>query len=381
MKSYCLAITLLACNSAHAQQELYVCTLLGEVFEVLDYATAPSLRLVPITGTLPQVAGDIALGPLNGYLYVCEFNVLGLGTFIYAFDRVSGALLATDVCYFTSMHTSHALDALRDGRLIGEDEYTGQLVRTTAAIPLCFPDTGPATGAVNPGDHAVLHDGRLLATRSGTTMLEFVDPSSGATTPAFDPGIGFSGLDVDRNDDIYGLTPSGDLFRIDPQTLVVTQLGHLPPPPSEWWTGLGFLHGPDPYIASQACASLPNSTGAGASLAVTSVTGPPPGTLHFVVDDMPPGNLTLLLASLTTTLTPLGSGNLCIGPVGLQRIDPPALADSSGRADIALDLAAVPGHGAVVPGDRLYFQAWFRDLLPGQPATMNLSESLRIDFL
>ncbi|QDV09287.1 hypothetical protein Poly30_48450 [Planctomycetes bacterium Poly30] len=72
----------------------------------------------------------------------------------------------------------------------------------------------------------------------------------------------------------------------------------------------------------------------------------------------------------------IGQGNLCVAaPIRLPLAN--TVGDALGRQ---LDLGVEPLQSLVVPGQRLYFQAWFRDSSMGAP-TFNFSSGVYVDFL
>lgn len=364
----------LACaGHAVAQQELYACNYFGDIVEVRDYAGTPSLRVVPKDPSI-QLGSDLAVGALDGRLYLYEFY-FSLPT-MAVIERANGTLVSLGQC-FSPAGVSSALEALPDGRLVGEDTFSGQLLYTGLVHPYCFETTGAATMVANDGDVALFGDQTLLASRSNSTLLERVDQVTGVVTILGDPGVAFTGLEVDTQGDIYGLTAAGQLYRVDRATMALTLITTLPAAGGTGWTGLAFLLPAGPLEVSRACVARPNSTGSPAQL---SVGTPTVGSLPFSARSLPPSSATLLLAGPNVVLSPLGAGQLCLGS-GLARLYPATVSDGTGAAQFAVGLSFLPGHGPVVSGDRLYFQAWFRDTSPTQQATVNLTDALCVQFL
>lgn len=364
----------MACaGHAVAQQELYACTYFGDIVEVRDYAGTPSFRVVPKDPSI-QLGSDLAVGALDGRLYLYEFN-FSLPT-MAVIERATGTLVSLGQC-FSPAGVSSSLEALPDGRFVGEDTFSGQILYTGLVFPSCFETTGPATMAGNTGDVARFGDGTLLATRSSSTVLERVDLVTGAVTTLGDPGVAFTGLEVDTQGEIYGLTAAGQLYRVERTSMALTLVTTLPPAGGNGWTGLAFLLPAGPIEVSLACAARRNSTGSPAQL---SVGAPAAGNLPFSARSLPPSSVALLLAGPTVALSPLGAGQLCLGS-GLARLYPATVSSGTGEAQFAVGLSFVPGHGPVLSGDRLYFQAWFRDTSPSQQATVNLTDALCVSFL
>ena len=50
-----------------------------------------------------------------------------------------------------------------------------------------------------------------------------------------------------------------------------------------------------------------------------------------------------------------------------------------GAFGLAIDLAAIPGHGAVLSGETWNFQCWFRDSNPSP--TSNFTDGISVTFL
>jgi hypothetical protein len=371
--SHPLVLVLACAGHAVAQQELYACTYFGDIVEVRDYAGTPSLRVLPKDPAI-QLGNDLAVGALDGRLYLYEFN-FSLPT-MAVIERANGVLVSLSQC-FSPAGVSSALEALPDGRLVGEDTFSGQILYTGTVNPNCFETTGPATMAANAGDVALFGDGTLLATRNNSTVLERVDLVTGAVTILGDPGVAFTGLEVDTQGEIYGLTAVGQLYRVERTSMALTLVTTLPASGGNGWTGLAFLLPAGPLEVSLACTARPNSTGSPAEL---SVGAPTAGSVPFTARSLPPMSATLLLAGPTVALSPLGAGQLCLGS-GIARLYPATASSSTGVAQFAVGLSFVPGHGPVQSGDRLYFQAWFRDTSATQQATVNLTDALCVQFL
>ena len=80
------------------------------------------------------------------------------------------------------------------------------------------------------------------------------------------------------------------------------------------------------------------------------------------------------------TVTPPGSqGLLCLtgGTIHRYAADVQS-AGPHGTFDLQIDVNAVPGHGAIQPGETWNFQAWFRDQNP--TSTSNFTDALAIGF-
>lgn len=130
------------------------------------------------------------------------------------------------------------------------------------------------------------------------------------------------------------------------------------------------------------CAASANSTGLPGKL--RSLAAPAVGSLHlgWQLYDAPPQQFTQLAFGpvLRGGQSPIaiGSGLLCFGAVGAQRLGAPVLTDADGITHFEADWQ----HPAVVSswgvGTTWVVQALFRDFL--DPARANTSNALRIEF-
>ncbi len=141
-----------------------------------------------------------------------------------------------------------------------------------------------------------------------------------------------------------------------------------------------------PSVGTAYCAVTPNSTGAGAVLLGNGSTAAADNAFTLCALDMPQDSFGIFVASSTSdfVVNPGGSmGNLCIGPA-IGRGVGGVIANSGAAGSFVLDadLTAIPtpnGPVAVMPGDSVYFQAWFRDAVGGT-TTSNYSNGLQVDF-
>ena len=74
--------------------------------------------------------------------------------------------------------------------------------------------------------------------------------------------------------------------------------------------------------------------------------------------------------------TPFGLGTKCIGPTTIFRLSPATPASHGGVLTRTVDLGALSPAGAIVAGDTIFFQAWFRS-----SGSFDLSDALQIDFV
>ncbi|MEM8711616.1 MAG: hypothetical protein AAGG01_11740 [Planctomycetota bacterium] len=129
-----------------------------------------------------------------------------------------------------------------------------------------------------------------------------------------------------------------------------------------------------------------NSTGLPASLRALGPRLVTADNLTLRADDLPPGALTLLLASRTQGNVPNvggGQGTFCLGG-SIGRFFGPGqvrVADPTGSAGLQLDLPQLPQPNGSVPGmagESWNFQAWYRDANPGP--TSNLTDGVEVTF-
>jgi hypothetical protein len=375
----CLCSLLLA-SPVTAQQQLYACNWAGDLVEVVDYETSATLRWVPRDPNLFMwEVRDIAVRATTGTLFIHTTGFIGAD--MHEVNPITGELLGGTGCF--SANTCFSLDSDLRGHLYAEGPtWTSMRILDTGPLSYCLDHPGPFTAA-NDGDLAIDRDGFLLCTRRGTNELVRVDPTTGATTSLGDPGVEFRGLEIDTNRMLYGITADGRLFQVDRTTLFLTPVLTLPTlhaGASGEWSGLAFRFPAGRLESEVLCSALLNSTGAPATLWPQENPAPAPWSIDFHVESMPPHSLVLLLVGRLPGSVVVGAGQLCLGS-GVQRVYPAGVSNSNGRAILHLDLATVPLFGPVQSGDRLYFQAWFRDTTSSSQATVNFSDALRIDFL
>ncbi|MEL6712155.1 MAG: VCBS repeat-containing protein [Planctomycetota bacterium] len=144
-----------------------------------------------------------------------------------------------------------------------------------------------------------------------------------------------------------------------------------------------------PLIGDSICGgAVRNSTGRVGVFAVYGSRIPADRDLRLVALQLPPGALTLFLASQENAFTPgLGGGEglLCLGGDIGRFVAPGELgpASADGRRDLLLDTAAIPQPSGAVPalaGAVWGFQAWHRDVVDGS-STSNLTQGIAFAFL
>lgn len=133
--------------------------------------------------------------------------------------------------------------------------------------------------------------------------------------------------------------------------------------------------------ASSYCLSTLNSSGYAAQMCCSGNLSVCTNNSCVAAIGCPPDNLGLFIYGSNPAQIPLGNGYLCISPYnpGLFRLAPSVLINSSGTAQLKLDLKNLPAAGMITPGSTWHFQCWFRDPLGGG-AGYNLSNGLRVTF-
>jgi hypothetical protein len=127
-----------------------------------------------------------------------------------------------------------------------------------------------------------------------------------------------------------------------------------------------------------------NSSGLPAVISATGSTLASDADLTLFADQLPPNQFGYFLCSKVTGFVPNvggGQGNFCLAVpfgrfvAGLQSTG------AGGTLQYVVDMNNMPNHQPpqVLAGDTWYFQAWFRDVNPGN--TSNLTDGLEIQFL
>ena len=131
---------------------------------------------------------------------------------------------------------------------------------------------------------------------------------------------------------------------------------------------------------SNYCVAEANSSGATAFLTGIGSNVVADNDLNIAADLMAWNQFGYFVASQTQGFAqPPGSqGNLCVGG-SIKRYSQNVMNTGPfGSFSMAIDLNAIPGHGAVSPGETWNFQAWFRDNNPGP--TSNFTDGYSILF-
>lgn len=133
--------------------------------------------------------------------------------------------------------------------------------------------------------------------------------------------------------------------------------------------------GPD--LGQPFCSSGMNSTGEAALLRASGSAEVSQGDITLQASSLPPYTTALFITSFAAGDQPFGEGRLCVSSP-IERILPPAAADSQGSLSLAVDFQA-PYAAGFLPGSSAYFQTWYRDPSGGSSA-FDLTDGLRIDF-
>lgn len=125
------------------------------------------------------------------------------------------------------------------------------------------------------------------------------------------------------------------------------------------------------------CGSLPNSTGATASIDSSGAPSLALNAFTLTASGLPvPSNGIFLMGTqpLTPPL-PFGNGLRCVGGV-IRRL---GVVVASGGSLLQTQDFALPVYAGIQPGDVRWFQAWFRDAAAGG-AAFNTSDALQVSF-
>lgn len=134
-----------------------------------------------------------------------------------------------------------------------------------------------------------------------------------------------------------------------------------------------------PEVLGYTCTpAVPNSTGLPARLTAEGSVVAADDDLTLMATDLPPHQVGyFLMGSGQNVLTPPGaSGPLCVAGGVLVRLYPARNTGAAGALTRVTGTTGLPTIGAIAPGERWSFQAWFRDV-----GTSNFSDALAVDFL
>ena len=154
--------------------------------------------------------------------------------------------------------------------------------------------------------------------------------------------------------------------------------------PSLDWNGDGIL---DSCLSPNYCKAAANASGLTGRMGVTGTPVLSANDITLLADQVPTNRFGLFLLSSGPANVSGWSGSvgsLCLNPGALLAAPPVSgtgivRTDSSGRASLQLDLSVLPPGSGIQPGDRRYFQFWFRDTLLGFDIP-NLTDGIEILF-
>lgn len=218
-----------------------------------------------------------------------------------------------------------------------------------ATLELSFAEVGPVTlqsvGYID-----------VESSRTGFLELFGADDSSLGTYPL--SAVGNNGVGTVNTEGATGV-----------MRLVITFGG------SGALTNLAF--DPEPFVY---CDGGTNSTGQDGKIDFDGSTSVSANQTRFVISDVPPFVPAYLIYGTQQISAPFGGGVRCVGGMVFRYTKIPAI-PASGMVTIALDFNVPPlnaGPGQISPGDRFYFQLWFRD--SSGPGGFNTTGGICVTF-
>lgn len=142
-------------------------------------------------------------------------------------------------------------------------------------------------------------------------------------------------------------------------------------------TDIDFGYIPEPFVY---CDSNVNSTGLEARIDYNGSTSITTNNFEIVVSDLPANKPGYLFYGFDQASIPFGDGVRCIGGP-LYRYEKVPSTGPQGMVTIPLDFSLPPlssGNGQVVPGQKVYFQLWYRD--PAGTAGFNSTGGICVTF-
>ena len=127
--------------------------------------------------------------------------------------------------------------------------------------------------------------------------------------------------------------------------------------------------------------SVSNSSGKSATMEATGTSVLSWNDLRLIGRDMATNQFGYFVTGQgTSVIQPPGSqGLLCLDGSTIYRYaSQVGNTGAAGGFELPINLNAVPGHGAIQPGETWNFQAWFRDANPG--STSNFTDALAVGF-
>ena len=124
-----------------------------------------------------------------------------------------------------------------------------------------------------------------------------------------------------------------------------------------------------------ACITTPNTGLAIATLTATGSMNVVDNDLNLNAVGLPANEFGFYMMSRSTTIIPVVAGNLCLDGPQYRFANDIINSGPSGILPFTPDLTNLPQMQVILPGETMYFQAWFRD-----GATANFTTTLCIEF-
>ena len=143
----------------------------------------------------------------------------------------------------------------------------------------------------------------------------------------------------------------------------------------------------DLTVGAPVCTSVPNSTGAAASISAYGSAVLADNDLTVTCGDLPTNTFVFIIASTTNEVSsnPAGAGDLCLGgDIGRGVGGVIGNTGAAGEFTVSADLTAMPQPGGPVTaacGETWYIQGWFRDSDGSGGATSGLTDAIGFTVL
>lgn len=130
------------------------------------------------------------------------------------------------------------------------------------------------------------------------------------------------------------------------------------------------------------CVATSNSTGAPALLTTSGTPSLAAADLVLEGSSIPTNQFCLFIAARNDDFVPNfggSQGNLCLGGSLIRLNAFVQNAGGAGQVSLPVPYGQIPG-ATLECGETWYFQAWFRDSVPGAPVTSNTTNAVRVTF-
>lgn len=134
-------------------------------------------------------------------------------------------------------------------------------------------------------------------------------------------------------------------------------------------------------LFEETCTANANSTGVPAQLIGAGSDSVTQAELSFTITELPDDSLGYLLMSQNSDFVPFFSGsqgNLCLGSPIRRFVNDVLDSGTEGEVSTTLDFDDLPGNVEFQPGERWFFQYWYRDMNPG--STSNTTPGVSVTF-